>query len=86
MRSGNTFIVTGDLITGLDFSIENTLMGQTFKTNDNSVIIKIKFFDPDSANFNTYSDYTNPKVNHIDLIAGKVTGMISPESTKLQKG
>jgi hypothetical protein len=78
MRSGNTFIVTGGLITGLDFRVENATMGQTLETDKDIVTITIRVFDPDSPNFNTYSDYTNPKLDHIDLIAGQVTGLSSP--------
>ena len=78
MRSGNTFIVTGDLITGLSFKVGNTMMGQTLKIDKNKVKIEIEVLDPDIKNFNTYSDYTNPELNHIDLIAGQVSGYISP--------
>jgi hypothetical protein len=85
MRSGNTFIVTGDLITGLSFTVENAVMGQTLKTDKNNVTIEIKVFDPDVTNFNTYSDYTNPKLDHVDLIAGQVTGLIPPSSPDYSK-
>ena len=34
----------------------------------------IEVFDPDAPNFNTYNDYTNPGLNHIDFIAGQVWG------------
>jgi hypothetical protein len=60
-------------------------MGQTLKTDKNKVRIEIKVLDPDSNNFNTYSDYTNPKLDHIDLIAGKVTGLISPDNPDYKK-
>lgn len=85
MRSGNTFIVTGDLITGLDFNIEKSMMGQTFKTDKKNVKIELKVFDPDTINFNTYSDYTNPKLDHIDLIAGQVSGFIPASSPDYSK-
>ncbi len=85
MRSGNRFIVTGDLITGLRFRIGNATLGQTFKTNKNSVKIEIEVLDPESVNFNTYSDYTNPELDHIDLIAGQVTGLIAPSSPDYSK-
>ncbi|MFZ0282234.1 MAG: hypothetical protein WAL29_11320 [Bacteroidales bacterium] len=85
MRSGNRFIVTGDLIKSLKFRVGNTMMGQTFKTDRNNVKIEIEVFDPDSSNFNTYSDYTNPELDHIDLIAGQVTGLISPSSPDYSK-
>ncbi len=79
MRSGNTFIVTGDLITDLDFRVEGTMMGQTLETARKIVNIEIKVRDPDDANFNTYSDYQNPGLDHIDLIAGRVSGLIPPD-------
>ena len=85
MRSGNTFIVTGDLITGLSFTVDKTMMGQTLKTDKERVTIEIKVLDPDLPNFNTYNDYTNPKLDHIDLIAGKVSGLISPEDPDYTK-
>jgi hypothetical protein len=85
MRSGNTFIVTGDLITGLSFKVGKTMMGQTLKTDKNNVTIEINVLDPDVTNFNTYSGYTNPKLDHIDLIAGQVSGLVSPSSPDYAK-
>ena len=85
MRSGNRFIVTGDLLTGLKFKIGNAMMGQTFKTDKNKINIEIELLDPDAPNFNTYSDYTNPKLDHIDLIAGQVSGIIPPSSPDYSK-
>jgi hypothetical protein len=85
MRSGNTFIVTGDLITGLNFTVDKATMGQTLNTDKERVTIEIKVLDPDLTNYNTYSDYTNPKLDHIDLIAGKVSGLISPEDPDYNK-
>jgi hypothetical protein len=82
LRSGNTFIVTGGLITSLNFRAGGSTMGQTLKTDRKNITIEIRVLDPDQQNFNTYSDYTNPVLDHIDLIAGKVTGLIpsgSPE-------
>ena len=56
------------------------MMGQTLETDKKNVKIEIKVYDPDTSNFNTYSEYTNPALDHIDLIAGKVTGLVSPQS------
>ena len=61
------------------------MMGQTLKTDKNKVKIEIKILDPDIPNFNTYSDYTNPKLDHIDLIAGQVSGYISPAGPDYNK-
>ena len=85
MRSGNSYIVTGDLITSLNFTIDGAMMGQTLLTEKEKVTIEIKVFDPDISNFNTYSDYINPELDHIDLIAGKVSGLISPGNPDYQK-
>jgi hypothetical protein len=85
LRSGNTFIVTGSLITGLKFTLDGHMMGQTCETSGNRVKIEISVLDTDEANFNTYSDYTNPVLEYIDLIAGKVSGIISPGSPDYTK-
>ena len=89
LRSGNAFVVEGDLIDSLDFRLGNTAamplyatMGQTFSTTQTNVVVKIKFRDPQGNNNNTYSAYTNPSVNHVDLIKGKVRGMYSPTNPK----
>lgn len=85
LRSGNTFIATGGLITAMDYKIEGTMMGQTLKTGKNKVFIEISVYDPETPNFNTFSDYTNPKLDHIDIIAGEVTGIISEDSPDYSK-
>ncbi len=85
LRSGNRFIASGGLVTDLVFTAGNKKMGQTLMTNKNKIRIEIKVFDPDSKNFNSYSDYTNPKLDHIDLIAGQVTGIISPDHPDYKK-
>jgi hypothetical protein len=85
MRSGNTFIVTGDLINGLSFKVGGKMMGQTCQTEKKDVSIEIKVFDPEGNNSNTYSDYKNPVLDHIDLIAGQVSGLVSPSSADYAK-
>jgi len=85
MRSGNTFIVTGDLITGLSFKVGEKMMGQTCQTDKKSIKVEIKAYDPDVNNFNIYSDYKNPVLDHIDLIAGQVSGLVSPSSPDYEK-
>lgn len=80
MRSGNSFAVQGDLINKLDFKIsQNTKdsktnvadMGGTLKLLNKykDITIAIKFKSPTKNNNNQAV-----KVNHIDLIAGNVTG------------
>ncbi|MEI7727739.1 MAG: cohesin domain-containing protein, partial [Bacteroidota bacterium] len=87
LRSGNSFVVEGDLIDSLDFKVGETpsmpvfaTIGQTFTTTQTSVVVKIKVRDPQGTNYNTYSAYTNPSVDHVDLIKGKVTGLVAPGS------
>ena len=69
LRSGNSFVVTGSLIDKLNFFAGNATMGETFSVTGSTVTIYIKFHDAGSK-----------KVNHIDLIAGKVSGLINPTS------
>jgi hypothetical protein len=83
LRSGNTWVVEGDLIDSLIFtasSVSNPSkiaeMGQSIVLNDNTLNLSIKVKDPQGSNNNTYSSYNNPELNHIDIIAGAVTGII----------
>lgn len=86
MRSGNVFDVEGDLINGLDFSIKNgkkqATMGQelTAKNGDRPVVT-VRFRSP---NFNNAGQ--KPVVDHIDLIAGSVTGMTTPGTPQYSVG
>ena len=83
LRSGNSWIVTGDLIDSLNFTIEDNAMGSHFELpNESEATIRIIVRDPDTNNFNRYSDYTNPTLDHIDLIAGEVTNKIDPSDTR----
>jgi len=88
LRSGNTWVVEGDLIDSLIYNVETIgtdkltgVMGSTMIVpKGKSLKITIKARDPQSNNYNTYSDYKNPVLNHIDIIKGKVTGKIDPAS------
>jgi hypothetical protein len=86
LRSGNSFIVTGGLITGLSFKAGGKTMGETMLSRKKKVRLEIKILDSNMPNFNSYSEYTNPALNHIDLIAGKVTGFIPPSNPEYAKG
>ncbi len=55
MRSGNTFIVTGDLITGLKFRMGEKMMGQTFRQIRITVKIEIEVLDPDESELQYYT-------------------------------
>jgi len=76
LRSGNAFVVTGDLIDFLDFTVNGNTMGQTAKAQGKKAHIKIYINDPSGDNNNCFSNYTNPILDHIDIIAGKIQGMI----------
>ena len=78
LRSGNSFVVQGDLIDALYFKINGKSIGQNAKLERNTANISIFVHDPSTPNNNTYGSLTNPELNHIDLIAGKVTGKIAP--------
>ena len=79
LRSGNSFCVHGDLITALDFqvqhSFDNAHMGQELQVPkaESTVQVTIKFKSPQVNNHGQ-----KPGVNHIDLIAGDVTGPVQP--------
>lgn len=89
LRSGNSFHVMGDLINALEFSARHhsqiVEMGADLKIDKHlakkePVLIKIKFKSP---NLNNNGDI--PVVDHIDLIAGEITGLISPASPDYTK-
>lgn len=53
-------------------------MGETLEcTEDKEIVMTIKFKKPDS-NHNTYGGSNQPVIDHIDLIAGEVGGVIYP--------
>lgn len=95
LRSGKSFSVFGDLINALDFTISSndsrSGMGENLQvTEGDDVEIKIRFKSP---SINNYEHPINsgtmagqaPVVDHVDLIAGDVTGKAekgTPEYTK----
>jgi hypothetical protein len=88
LRSGNSFFVFGDLIDGLEFSAQaqgdKVPMGGELELKGHGkghpVQITIKFKSPAS---NHHDDV--PVVDHIDLIAGEITGKIAPGSPDYTK-
>jgi len=88
LRSGNTWIVTGDLIDSLVFELsadntsKKTLMGQTLQLTSDKAYLQIKVRNPQHVNANVYSFYNKPELDHIDVIEGIVTGII-PSSDPL---
>ncbi len=78
MRSGNSFFVMGDLVDHLEFTAWQAngkgTMGQDLAVRaGKNLQIKIKFRSP-PVNHNG----DKPVVDHIDLIAGDITGKLSP--------
>ncbi len=87
MRSGNSFFVMGDLIDYLEFSASRTTktvnMGEILKirtTNRIPINLRIKFKSP---GLNANAD--RPCVDHVDLIAGRITGRILPTDPNYTK-
>jgi hypothetical protein len=98
LRSGNAYFVHGDLIDHLEFSAESRMntasMGGTLNIKDwrwfrEPLVLTIKFKSPASNNCvadGTFvKDCPPPIVDHIDLIAGKITGKIDPSSPDYTK-
>jgi hypothetical protein len=80
MRSGNSFVVDGDLINALSFKVvdgkKRATMGQTLTSSrGKTVTVTVAFKSPE---MNANGD--SPKVDHVDLIAGDVTGPIASTS------
>lgn len=87
MRSGNAYFVHGDLIDHLDFAAvsdaDQAVMGGTLlvgksqcrKNSKTSLALTIKFKSPA---VNNNGDV--PVVDHIDLISGRITGMVDADS------
>ncbi len=89
MRSGNTYFAHGDLITHLEFEAQDNSqkasMGGELEADGaiKNLKIKITFKSPETNNCVADGTYitacAEPKVHHIDLIAGDITGSIDPE-------
>ena len=80
LRAGKSFTAMGGLISGLDFAAatggaEAEMGGTLSAPSGSSVTITIRFKSPAT---NYHGDV--PVVNHVDLIAGNVTGLIDPSS------
>ncbi|MBP2684477.1 MAG: hypothetical protein H6Q79_2516 [Deltaproteobacteria bacterium] len=78
MRSGNSFAVLGDLIDALSFTASAgggaAAMGEALRvTKGDRVEISVAFRSPE---FNNNGDA--PRVDHIDVIAGRVEGKAKP--------
>jgi hypothetical protein len=86
LRSGNLYTVHGDIIDRLEFSAGNATMGQTYTTDGNSVKVRILVRDPETNNNNVYTSLTNPSLDHIDLIAGKMRDKVEKGTSEYSNG
>ena len=77
LRSGNSWIVEGDLIDKLKFNAtagnKKAEMGETLSFKK-EIKISVILSDPNTLNHNDQ----NPELDHVDLIMGKITGWINP--------
>ena len=87
LRSGNSYFVHGDLINHLEFEAQDgwkqATMGEELKSHGKIKNLKltIKFKGPMTNNCGTSDaslECTRPMVDHIDLIAGEISGKVSP--------
>jgi len=94
MRSGKSFSVTGDLINALDFNLagdgEKKEMGETLIAKEgDSLKLTIRFKSPKTNNYESIKNgklnNTTPPVDHVDLIAGDVTGYAQPGTDAYNK-
>lgn len=95
MRSGKSFSVYGDLINSLDFKAvsgnEKADMGSDLEiTEGDDYTLTIRFKSPETNNYKPITEHettvTNKvKIDHVDLIAGDITGKISPDSPSYSK-
>lgn len=88
MRSGNSYSVNGELISDLSFTVSDKRgsagMGSELNTEKgNEILVTVRFRVPETNNYeslyntNTGIDVDNtPEVDHVDLIAGHVTGKV----------
>ena len=98
MRSGNAYFVHGDLINHLEFTassrLKETSMGGELRIKDwrllrEPLVLTIKFKSPSTNNCvegeANVTTCAAPEVDHIDLIAGKITGKVDPSSPDYTK-
>ncbi len=80
LRSGNSWVVEGDLIDVLDFSLKSdnvAYMGETVSCEDGYALVEVIIRDPETDN----NFGMNPVLDHVDVIMGDLTGMVAPTDT-----
>ena len=79
MRSGNAFVVNGDLVNGLRFTVTDakrtaTMGGTLSTTAGKRLTVRIAVRSP-----KTNENFDRVRLHHVDVIAGDVTGRIPAE-------
>ncbi len=85
LRSGNGWVVQGDLIDTLNFSIHGAAMGQTLHSLGSVVTLEITVRDPPGANYGP-AGHNTPSLARVDVIAGEVSGRIDPGDAAYTNG
>lgn len=95
LRSGNSYFVHGDLINYLEFEAQDqsqkVAMGGELRADGKikNLKLKIRFKSPATNNCAVDGTYIKecaaPVVDHIDLIAGEITGKVAPGSADYTK-
>jgi hypothetical protein len=77
MKSGEMFVALGDLLSELDFTIDDSIrcvsMGGTLATRSSDLLVTIRFTCPA-----TDDNGGSVRVDHIDLISGAIGSVIDP--------
>lgn len=73
LRSGNSFVVSGNFIDDLSFEINGVSMGGTCFTGKDEVLLTIKVHQPDGVRL---------PLHHIDLIEGQVGKIKNPKDSE----
>lgn len=81
LRSGNSFVVQGDLIDALDFTVDGASMGSTVLGRSNVVTISIRVHDPVGPNHGP-AGHNLPSLSRIDVIAGLYGGGYAPSNPR----
>lgn len=91
LRSGNSYSTYGNLISDLSFTAaagdsSATMGGELNATEGDTITVTVKFKVPEKNNYETlYGTDTGidadntPELDHVDLIAGSVTGKVSED-------
>ncbi len=94
LRSGNAYFVHGDLINHLEFTarsrFQQASMGGELHIKDwrwfrEPLVLTIKFKSPNLNNHCVNNQCDIPMVNHVDLIAGNITGKVDLKSLDYTK-